>query len=78
MPTLIALGSHDVLDPIFHLREVVLPPVKFPDADEVKGVKEETHLDLEVKGRVSAQRWRQVYFHEPRLELLVNENIEAK
>ena len=75
---LIGLRSHDVLEAILHFCEVVSPPVEFLQADDVHRVEKELRLDLEIKRRLSCQRRTQVDLHEPGLEVLIDQNVEAE
>lgn len=47
------------------------------DSDQVQEIDDEGMLDSAIHGRGRAQRWTYVNFHEPRLQICINEDIEA-
>ena len=66
------------LTPEFQLISRLFAPIEPSKADEVERVRQQIRFNLHIQGRISRQRWTQINFQNPRLEIRVDQDIEAE
>ena len=72
--TAIEVGFHAIFCFIYTL----LRAVKAVKANEIECISNQSGFDLVIQLRVARQRWRQVYFEQPWLQVRINHNVVAK
>ena len=47
-------------------------------AEQLQRIRQQILLNLKIDARIGAETWRMIYLYEPRLQLLVDEDVEAE